>query len=146
MTLEFDLNGLDTEQVGRLMEVLARSDVEECEIQQGDRRLRVRRVVSAPPPQNQPAPAFIASESAEAEGPRVVQASAVGFFRRSEGRSGPPKIEVGAPVKVGDVLGFVEVMNIPHSVLSTCEGVVESFLVEDGQPVEYGQPLVAISR
>ena len=145
MPPEFDLSGVDTEQVGRLMDVLAQSDVEECEIEQGERRLRVKRSVSARAAPDRPAPIAPASQSGPSAGPRVVQASAVGIFRRSEQRSGPPKVDVGSQVRAGDILGFVEVMNVPHSVLSTCDGVVESFLVEDGQPVEYGQPLIAIS-
>jgi len=146
MAPEFDLGGIDTWEIGRLMELLAGSDVEECEIEQGESRLSLRRRARGLPASDCPSgePATSPALEDEAGEGVVVQATAVGLFYRSEKRSGPPKIEVGDRIAVGDVLGYIEVMRLPHSVLSTGEGIVDAFLVEEGQPVEYGQPLVAL--
>lgn len=145
MPLQFDLGALDRKEISRLMKLLAGTDIEECEIEQGEFRIFVRRAVSADT-------ASVASEIGHSEEqelavdePAPVRSPAVGFFYRSERRSGSHEVEPGARVKVGDVLGCIEVMGVPHSVFSTNDGVVEEFLVEDGEPVEYGQPIVAIS-
>ncbi len=144
MAHQFDLDGVDLQQIGRLMEVLAESDVEECEIEQGEFRLSLRRGVGVPAAQGL-APGLPQAEGQRPEEPLLIGAPAVGVFSRGNQPSGHPVVEVGARVKPGDVLGFIEVMMIPHSVFSTHDGVIESFLVEDGQPVEYGQPLVRLS-
>lgn len=144
MSDSFDLRGVDTEQVGRLMDALAHSDVEELEIEQGESRLSMRRAVRERSISAGPDSGGTGTGEPVEGGPYVVQAPAVGIFYRSERRSMPPQVEVGARVKAGDVLGWIEVMTVPHGVFSTWEGVVESFLVEDGQPVEYGQPLASI--
>lgn len=146
MAPEFDLRGIDTREIGRLMELLAGSDVEECEIEQGESRLSLRRRAGELPASRCPSPEPVTSSAVEDEADEgvVVRATAVGLFHRSEKRSNPPKVEVGAQVAVGDVLGYIEVMRLPHNVLSTGEGIVDAFLVEEGQPVEYGQPLVTL--
>ena len=141
MSGEFDLDGIDVEEIRELMDLLARSDVTECEIEQGETSLSVRRKLRDHP---------IAERSSQTgdEGYRdesaLVQASAVGVYYHGETRSGVPRVDIGTRIKAGDILGRIEVMGIPHSVFSTYDGVVESFLVEDGQPVEYGQPLVSV--
>ena len=68
----------------------------------------------------------------------------VGTFRRSGSKNRPPLVVKGNRVKPGDRLGVVECMKIPTDVVSFCEGQVKEILVEDGQPVEYGQPLFSI--
>ncbi len=141
MSKDFDLDGIDGEQIGRLMELLARSDVTELEIEQGEHSLSLKRTLRQRSSE-QDAPGLPYSE--DRDEPAVVVAPAVGVFYRSERRSGPPKVEAGAKIKAGEVLGRIEVMGIPHHVFSTHDGVVEDFLVEDGQAVEYGQPLVAL--
>jgi acetyl-CoA carboxylase biotin carboxyl carrier protein len=144
MSLSFDFREVDGGEVGRLLELLAESDIEECEIEQGDSRVFVRRAPRAEGSALELPPGPSAETSKPAEGPVTVHAQAVGMFYRSEKRSGPPRVEEGGRVKAGDVLGYIEVMRIPHSVVSTHDGTVESFLTEDGEPVEYGQPLVSI--
>ena len=140
----FDLRGIDAEQIGRLMDALAHTDVEELEIEQGRSRLSVRRAVREGSVSAGPGDGVAGTGEPTESGPCTVQSPAVGIFYRSERRSAPPQVEVGARVKAGDILGWIEVMAVPHGVFSTCEGVVESFLVEDGQPVEYGQPLASV--
>jgi acetyl-CoA carboxylase biotin carboxyl carrier protein len=144
MPSRFDLSGLDPSEVGRLMKLLAATDIEECEIEQGEFRISVRR--TAIPPRTDGWTDFAVHQGDEAsDEPLVVLSPAVGFFFRSDSRSAPPSADVGARVQMGDALGSIEVMGVPHAVFSTHDGVVESFLVEDGEAVEYGQPIVAIS-
>lgn len=144
MALLFDLGGIGNDQIARLMEMLAETDVEECEIEQGDCRVFLKRVSPAEDSlagqgvEIQPYQATIPAE------PAVIPAPAVGIFFRAEKRSGPPKVDIGDKVAVGDIIGYIQVVNVPHSVHSTCEGVIESFFVDNGQPVEYGQPLVSL--
>ncbi|MHB0870344.1 MAG: acetyl-CoA carboxylase biotin carboxyl carrier protein [Chloroflexota bacterium] len=144
MAQPLNLDGIDPEEIGRLMDLLAGSDVEECEIQQGDFALSLRRSVRPARASEETAPAPPAEGTGEEEAV-VILAPAVGVFTRSEKPSAPPKVEVGARLKPGDVVGYIEVMMVPHSVSSGFEGIVESFLVENGQPVEYGQPLIKLS-
>jgi len=140
----FDLSGLDARAIGRLMDLLSETDVEECQIEQGDLFLAVRRAVQDAPDRR----ALHASPPAPEEAPReaqvIVKAPAVGVFTRGERAASTPKVEVGDRVSANDVIGFIEVMMVPHSVHTDCDGIVESFLVEDGEPVEYGQPLVTL--
>ncbi len=144
MGSQFDLDGIDTQEIGRLMELLAGSDVEECEIEQGEFKLSLRRTTRETSPRQESASTPLPSPEPAPEEPRVVRALAVGVFTRAERASTSPKVEVGGKVSIGDVVGYIEVMMIPHSVFSTAEGIVDSFLVEDGEPVEYGQPLMAL--
>lgn len=143
MARPLNLDGIDPEELGRLMDLLAASDVEECEIQEGDFWVSLRRSVARAQP-SESAPAPTVEETGEEE-PLVVLAPAVGVFRRSEKPSDPPKVEVGTRIEPGDVVGYIEVMMVPQSVSSNVAGIVEDFLVESGQPVEYGQPIVRLS-
>ncbi len=144
MGYQFDLDGIDPEEIGRLMSMLAESDVEECAIERGGFGLSLRRVVRAERAV-EPAACGAPPEEEAPEEPLVIRAPAVGVFRRSEKPSATPRVEVGGKVNAGDVVGFIEVMMIPHSVSSSYVGIVDSILVEDGQPVEYGQPLIQLS-
>jgi acetyl-CoA carboxylase biotin carboxyl carrier protein len=144
MSLSFDFRGLEGEEVGRLLNLLAESDVEECEIQQGDSRVSVRRVARAEVSSTARTAGGATPSAQSPDGPVTIDAQAVGVFYRSDKRSGPPRVEAGSRVRAGDILGYIEVMRVPHSVTSTRDGTVESFLTEDGEPVEYGQPLVSI--
>ncbi len=71
----------------------------------------------------------------------TVRSPLVGTFRRSVSKDRPPLIVEGEHVKPGDRLGVVECMKIPTDVTSFCEGIISKILVDDGQKVEYGQPL-----
>lgn len=137
---EFDLSGLDPEQLGRVMDALAGSDVEECELAQGEMSVSIRRRIGQP---EQPAGQRVAAEEGQpAEVPAFVRASAVGVFTRSDRLTPAPG--GGLEVKAGDVVGSIEVLGVPHAVLAAASGVLEEFMVEDGEPVEYGQPLATI--
>lgn len=146
MALQFDLDEIGDDQIARLMEMLAKSDVDELEIEQGDCKICLKRISQADTALAVPGPASQPQQATKPVEPPVVPAPAVGIFFRSEKRSGPPKVDIGDKVRVGDVIGFIQVVNVPHSVHSTHEGVIESFFVDNGQPVEYGQPLISIQQ
>lgn len=73
-----------------------------------------------------------------------VKSPMVGTFRRSSAKGRPPMIMVGNHIKAGDPLAVVECMKIPTDVVSYCAGEIKEILIEDGQAVEYGQPLFSI--
>ncbi len=102
---------------------------------------------------NVPKPILTAAESAEAEAAAAaaieekkeyIKAPMVGTFRRSPAKDRPPLVLDGDHVKPGDRLGIVVSMKIPTEVISVMGGTIKKILVEDGQPVEYGQPLIEI--
>lgn len=143
MPFDFDLSGVDGDQLGRLFALLSHSDVEELHLEQKGASLSVRRplgggdaVVLRPD--------LLGTEDVPAEEAAVILAPAVGIFRRSQRPSDPPLVAPGARIGLDTVLGYIEVMRVPHSVTSTREGILDGFLVEDGQPVEYGQPLATL--
>jgi acetyl-CoA carboxylase biotin carboxyl carrier protein len=74
----------------------------------------------------------------------VVRSPMVGTFYRAPSPSSPAFIEVGKSVKAGDVICIVEAMKMMNQIEADKSGVVEAILVEEGQPVEYDQPLVTI--
>ncbi len=144
MASQFDLDRIDTREIGRLMELLADSDIEECEIERGEFRLSLRRAAREATTRDAPAASAAAAPEDTRQEALIVRAPAVGVFTRAEKASASPRAEIGGRVSTGDVVGYIEIMMIPHSVLATGDGIVDSFLVEDGEPVEYGQPLVAL--
>jgi len=75
----------------------------------------------------------------------IVKSPIVGTFRRALSKDRPPVVLEGNHVKPGDRLGVVEAMKIPTDVVSFCAGMISKILVEDGQVVEYGQPLFAVA-
>ena len=75
----------------------------------------------------------------------IVRSPMVGTFRRSVNKDRPPLVMVGNHIKPGDRLGVVECMKIPTDVVSFCAGEILTITVEDGQTVEYGQPLFTVS-
>lgn len=94
-------------------------------------------------------PAAPAVEAAEGEEPvdedLVVRSPMVGTFRRAVNKDRPPLVMIGNHIKPGDRLGVVECMKIPTDVVSYCAGEILQIMVEDGQTVEYGQPLFTVS-
>lgn len=101
---------------------------------------------SAAAPAAAPAPAAPAPAPAAPEAPagHVVKSPMVGTFYRSANPSSPPFVEVGALVKDGQTLCIVEAMKLMNEIESDKAGTVTAILVENGQPVEYGQPLFVI--
>jgi acetyl-CoA carboxylase biotin carboxyl carrier protein len=156
---------MDIRKVKKLIELLEESGIGEIEIKEGEESVRISRGVSgtlatqpayAPPP---PAPAPVASAApapaapAEAEAAaggapstsgKVVKSPMVGTFYRSPSPSSPSFVEVGKTVKAGDVLCIVEAMKMMNQIEAEVSGTIEAVLVENGEPVEFDQPLFSI--
>lgn len=149
---------MDIRKVKKLIELLEESNINEIEIKEGEESVRISRgsqVVAAPYPAAAPMPAPVAAPvaapaAAEAttDAPKtsghVVKSPMVGTFYTAPSPSSPAFIEVGKTVKVGDVICIVEAMKMMNQIEADKAGVIEAILVEDGQPVEYDQPLVTI--
>lgn len=153
---------MDIRKIKKLIELLEESDVEELEIQEGDDSVRISRrreqapsgamvaQYTAPAPQPVPAPAPAApAEAAEAAAPAInghaVKSPMVGTFYRAPSPTAKVFVEVGQQVNVGDVICIVEAMKMMNQIEADKAGTVTEILVENGQPVEFDQPLIIIS-
>jgi acetyl-CoA carboxylase biotin carboxyl carrier protein len=130
------------DELGELLRLLASSDVEELELEQDDARLVIRREPRAGDGGGRTG-AVPAAEPDVSE-PFVVTAPMVGIFRRSAGGKAEPPLNEGDSVTAGQVVGAVEAMRMLNRVQSERAGVVARLLVHEGQPVEYGQPLLEL--
>ena len=148
---------MDIRKVKKLIELLESSDIAEIEIKEGEESVRISRgssSVPAPIAYQAPAPAAAApapgpaaapaAEPAAASDDNAVKSPMVGTFYRSPSPSSPPFVEVGKHVKAGDPICIVEAMKMMNQIEADHAGVVEAILVEDGEPVEFGQPLIRI--
>ncbi len=148
---------MDIRKVKKLIELLETSDITEIEIKEGEESVRISRGSTlAPTPISYQAPTPIAAPAPNAAAPVAeveVQAAAkantvtspmVGTFYRSPSPSSAAFVEVGTHVKVGDVVCIVEAMKMMNQIEADHAGVVEAILVEDGEPVEFDQPLITI--
>jgi acetyl-CoA carboxylase biotin carboxyl carrier protein len=139
------------ETIGALLDAFDRSGWREMTVTIGSDRLHVSRDPSpdgsAPDPEAAaPAPAVPAAPAAPAELPPgvAVEAPSVGLFSRAPAPGAPPFVEVGQRVAAGDTVAIVEVMALMNHVVAPADGVVAAILVDNGAPVEFGQPLVIV--
>jgi acetyl-CoA carboxylase biotin carboxyl carrier protein len=143
---------MDIRKVKKLIELLEESDINEIEIKEGEESVRISRGAAPVMTAVAPAPIAVAAAAPAAAPPPVAAPVAtnailspmVGTFYRSPSPSAPKFIEVGQSVKVGDTICIVEAMKMMNQIEADRAGVVEAILVEDGQPVEFDQPLVTI--
>ena len=149
---------MDIRKVKKLIELLETSDIAEIEIKEGEEAVRISRnssVTTAVPapaaaPVAAPAPSPAAPAAAEekpapqATSGHIVSSPMVGTFYRSPSPSSPPFVEVGTHVKAGDVVCIVEAMKMMNQIEAEKAGIIEAILVNDGEPVEFDQPLVTI--
>ncbi len=149
---------MDIRKVKKLIELLEASDIAEIEIREGEQAVRISRAsriapavpaspapAAAPPvpaPEAKPGPAEPPAPAAETG--KLVTSPMVGTFYRAPAPSSPPYVEVGQQIRKGDVIGIVEAMKMMNQIESEFGGVVETILVDDGKPVEFGQALVRI--
>lgn len=151
---------MDIRKVKKLIELLEESNINEIEIKEGEESVRISRASSALPQQvtvpvaapvaapvapapAAPAPAAEAPAQESSTG-HAVRSPMVGTFYSSPSPNSPAFIKEGQTVKVGDVICIVEAMKMMNQIEADKAGVVEAILVEDGQPVEFDQPLVTI--
>ncbi len=155
---------MDIRKIKKLIELLEESNIGELEIKEGEESVRIARnsgttqYFSAPAPAGYampaapaaaPAAAPVAAAAAPAAAPvvtgHVVKSPMVGTFYRSPSPGSPSFIEVGKHVKAGDVICIIEAMKMMNQIEADKTGVIEAILVEDGNPVEFDQPLVTIA-
>jgi acetyl-CoA carboxylase biotin carboxyl carrier protein len=145
----------ERELIRELAMLLDETNLTEIEIERAGLRLRVARNISvAAPISYQPAPAAAAPVSAAlpaaaapadvSKHPGAVPSPMVGTAYLASEPGAKPFIDVGSKVKVGDTLIIIEAMKTMNQIPSTRAGTVTQILVEDGQPVEFGEPLVII--
>ena len=146
---------MDIRKVKKLIELLEESNISELEIHEGEESVRISRhgsgaVYAAPAPvMTAPAPVITAApvEASTAE-PEIsghkVTSPMVGSFYRAASPGAPAFVEVGQSVNVGDTLCIIEAMKLLNQIEADKAGVIKAILVENGEPVEYGQPLFII--
>ena len=130
------------DQLGELLRLLGRTDVEQFEVEHDETRFRIRRDPSSPR-QTPRIEAQQPDRAPLAEG-YVITSPLVGVFRRATGTASEPPIEEGQAVAAGQVVGAVEAMRMLNRIQSERAGIVQEVLVHEGQPVEYGQPLLVL--
>ncbi|OGI42510.1 MAG: acetyl-CoA carboxylase, biotin carboxyl carrier protein [Candidatus Muproteobacteria bacterium RBG_16_64_11] len=144
---------MDIRKIKKLIEMLEESNLAELEIKEGEESIRISRAAGAghPPAHHHvaAAPPVVAAAAVEpAAAPAVtghaVVSPMVGTFFRSPSPGANTFVEVGSQVKVGDTLCIIEAMKMLNEIESDKAGTVKAILKENGQPVEYGEPLVII--
>jgi len=146
---------MDIRKIKKLIEMLEESNLGEIEIKEGEESIRISRAGSAAPVtqwMHAPAPAPVAAPAAALAAPaapslpagHMVTSPMVGTFYRSPSPSAASFVEVGSQVKVGDTLCIIEAMKILNTIESDKAGTVKAILKENGQPVEFGEPLFVI--
>ena len=158
---------MDVDDIKKILELMREHDLGEFELEQDNVKLRLRKNSasswSAAPPVPQmayPPPADPGARAAAASPPgapatvltaanddvdfAIVKSPIVGTFYRSSEPGAKPFIEVGSKVKAGDTLMIIEAMKTMNQIPSPRSGKVTQIMVEDGQPVEYGEPLMII--
>ncbi|MFZ2524672.1 MAG: acetyl-CoA carboxylase biotin carboxyl carrier protein [Candidatus Ferrigenium altingense] len=148
---------MDLRKLKTLIELVEGSGIAELEISEGEERVRITRTVAAaqqiyaaaPQPAAAPAappPVAAAAEPAKPAAPEghVVKSPMVGTFYRSASPGSKPFVDVGQNVNSGDTLCIIEAMKLLNEIDADQTGVIKAILVENGQPVEFGQPLFVI--
>ncbi|WP_058910780.1 acetyl-CoA carboxylase biotin carboxyl carrier protein [Entomohabitans teleogrylli] len=154
---------MDIRKIKKLIELVEESGIAELEISEGEESVRISRAVANPAPmmqqayaapmyQPQPQPAIAPVAAAAVEAPaaaaevsgHIVRSPMVGTFYRTPSPDAKAFVEVGQKVSVGDTLCIVEAMKMMNQIEADKAGVVKAILVENGQPVEFDEPLVVI--
>lgn len=146
---------MDLRKIKKLIEMLQESDLNEIEVKEGEESVRINRKkevhispsapqvsISAPAPQQSVSPPAIEGEPTHELA--KITSPMVGTFYRSPAPGKPAFVEIGQKVKAGDVVCIVEAMKMMNQVKSDVDGVVREIHIEDGQPVEFDQPLISI--
>ncbi|CAG1007837.1 acetyl-CoA carboxylase biotin carboxyl carrier protein [Burkholderiales bacterium] len=158
---------MDLRKLKTLIELVETSGIAELEIQEGEERVRITRALASAPatyltipaaayaptaPAAAPAPAAHVAAVPNAEAPashapegHLVKSPMVGTFYRAGSPGAKSFVEIGDSVKEGDPLCIIEAMKLMNEIESDRAGVVKAILVENGQPVEFGQPLFVIA-
>ena len=152
---------MDLRKLKKLIDLVEESGIAEIEVTEGEEKVRITRSLAAPQPvyaaapavAAAPAPAVAAAAPVAAEGAPAAPARdlskaqtspMVGTFYRAPGPNAPVFVEVGQSVNAGDTLCIIEAIKLMNEIEAERSGVVKEILVENGQPVEFGEPLFII--
>jgi acetyl-CoA carboxylase biotin carboxyl carrier protein len=149
---------MDLRKLKKLIDLVQESGIAELEITEGEEKVKIVKggaaiaagpaMAMAPMAEHRPAPAAAApaaeAEPATPEG-HVVKAPMVGTFYRSPSPDAKAFVEVGQAVKEGETICIIEAMKLMNEIEADASGTVKAILVENGQPVEYGQPLFILA-
>jgi acetyl-CoA carboxylase biotin carboxyl carrier protein len=148
---------MDLRKLKKLIDLVEESGITELEVSEGEERVRIAKHPSVAPqqtymlPQAAPvgaptvsAPAATVEENSDLPEGQVIKSPMVGTFYRSASPDSDPFVEVGSVVKSGQTLCIVEAMKLLNEIESDHAGTVKAILVENGQPVEYGEPLFIV--
>ena len=149
---------MDLRKLKKLIDLVEESGISELELTEGEEKVRISRNLpnshammhqpqiqhvypaTAPAP-SAPAPAESAPPAIEGH---IVKSPMVGTFYRSPSPESKPFVDIGAKVSVGDTICIIEAMKLLNEIEADHAGVIKAILVENGQPVEYGEPLFVI--
>ena len=151
---------MDIRKIKKLIELLEESGIAEIEIHEGEESVRISRATSqvqvaaavpaaAPPPPVAAAPAVVPASDQATDNPPIpaghaIDSPMVGTFYRAPSPGAKPFVEVGDSVNAGDTLCIIEAMKMLNQIEADKAGTVKAILVENGQPVEFGEPLVIL--
>lgn len=153
---------MDLRKLKTLIDLVAESDIAELEVTEGEGKVRIvkssaaqsNQVVMMQPQNFQQAPQQAAPAAAPVAAPvvaaaaeptgHVVKSPMVGTFYRSSAPGSAPFVDIGKSIKEGDTVCIIEAMKLLNEIESDFSGTIQQILVENGQPVEYGQPLFII--
>jgi acetyl-CoA carboxylase biotin carboxyl carrier protein len=147
---------MDLRKLKKLIDLVQESGIAELEITEGEEKVKIVKggvqpfapgpaALTAPPPGLAAPPPASVPQAHAAELPQpqghVIKSPIVGTFYRASSPSANPFVEVGQTVKEGQTVCIIEAMKLMNEIEADASGVVKAILVENGQPVEYGQPL-----
>ena len=148
---------MDLRKLKTLIDLVADSDIAELEVTEGESKVRIvksqavaagQQVMMMQQPMAAhaaaPAPAPVAEIPAVPTG-HVVKSPMVGTFYRSSAPGSPAFVEIGSAVKEGQTICIIEAMKLLNEIEADASGIITQILVENGQPVEFGQPLFIIA-
>lgn len=151
---------MDLRKVKTLIDLVQQSDISELEIQEGEERVRISRgpighagtvvhtttpaAMMTPPMMPAAPPANLAPQPPVEPQGFVLKSPMVGTFYRSSAPGGKPFVELGQVVKADETVCIIEAMKLLNEIEGGAEGVIKEIFVENGEPVEYGQPLMVI--
>ena len=138
---------MDIRKVKKLIELMEESDLAEIEVKEGEDSVRIYRAKNSNSSwvkaDDSRLKEIDSSQTRSGEG-ITVNAPMVGSFYRAVSPSSPPFVEVGDRIKVGDVLCIIESMKMMNQIRSEVSGTIEAILIENGQSVQFDQPLFTV--
>lgn len=155
---------MDLRKLKKLIDLVEASGIAEIEVTEGEEKVRITRAINSPQPTYTPPPVHLTT-STPASSPtpepaqstvdvtthdhswdasKVLKSPMIGTFYRAASPSSPPFAEVGQRVKTGDTLCIIEAMKLMNEIEADRDGTIKAILIENGQPVEYGEALFVI--